>query len=333
MRALVTGATGFIGRHLVQELINRGHSVRGLVREQRRAEILPKETNIHVGNLADPLSLNGIVDNIDFVFHLGAALSGPWELHQEITVEGTRELLQLSCAASVSRFIHVSSVVVYDTNHLQNADFVTEESNMEKPEPAIGPYARGKIEAEQIVHEFEKERELKITIVRPGLVYGPEKTIFEHLGTRVLGRFVAIGDANSWLPFTSVTSVASALIHIAESPKTAGKTYHVVDEVTTPRGDYLRLLGELQKLKYRVIYLPVGLVALICTMLSKLRKLPGLAWLPDTSGKKIRARALSIGFDNKRLQEDTEWSPPESLREELSRILSLNGRDNGGYSI
>ena len=328
MHALVTGATGFIGRHLVRALIDEGFSVRALVRNTRRARMLPSETQLYFGDLTNSESLSGIADGVDVVFHLGAAMAGDWEVHRRATLEGTRELLLQASEASVSRFIHVSSIIGYESSGLRDGDVINETSPIASPETAHGPYARGKVAAELVVAEFSANHSLSTTIVRPGLVYGPGHIIFEHLGKRIGNFFVAYGSRKQLLPLVSVQSVVDALIRIAQSPETVGKTYLIVDENNSSRVDYLLLLGELTGKRYRLINLPLRLSAIVFDMLGWIRKLPGLKKLPATSAAKIRSRALSLRYDSSALKEATGWKPPLTLRKGLSRALETTA-DSG----
>lgn len=323
MRALVTGASGFIGRHLVPALIEKGYAVRALVRSRARAAVLPEDVEQRLADLAVEDSLRGAADGVDVVFHLGAATAGGWKIHQAATVEGTRRLLRLSVEASVRRFIHVSSIVVYDASGLRPGDTIGESHPLAAPEPAIGPYARGKVEAELLVRRVERESGLPITIVRPGLVYGPGRVLFPHLGMRRGDLFLAVGGMDVLLPLCSVVSLNDALVRIAETSGAVGQAYTVVDENETTRGDYLRFFSELTGRQCRSVSIPLWPVAAACGGIGLARRLPGLSRLPDTSAAKIRTRALSLRYDTSCLRSSTGWKPAGPLREELAHALGI----------
>jgi predicted dehydrogenase len=324
LRALVTGASGFIGRHLVPALIEKGYAVRALVRSRARAAVLPEDVEQRLADLAVEDSLRGAADGVDVVFHLGAATAGSWSVHQAATVEGTRRLLRLSVEASVRRFIHVSSIVVFDTTGLRPGGRIEESHPLAAPEPAIGPYARGKVAAELLVRRGERESGLPITIVRPGLVYGPGRVLFPHLGMRRGDLFLAVGGMDVLLPLCSVGSLNDALMRIAETPGAGGEAYTVVDENETTRGDYLRLFSELTGQRHRSVSIPLWPVAAACGGIGLARRLPGFSRLPDTSAGKIRTRALSLRYDTSRLRSSTGWKPAGPLREELARALGIH---------
>jgi predicted dehydrogenase len=322
VRAAVTGATGFLGRHLVRALIERGHHVRALVRRPERAGLLPEEASGHPGDLTDEGSLRGLAEGADVFFHLGAATSGDWRTHRAATVEGTRRALRLSAESSVARFVHVSSIVVFDTRGLRPCDTISDSSPLASPDPAVGPYARGKIEAERLVLEGGRNDAMWVTILRPGLVYGPGRTLFPHLGTLVGNLFLAVGGGGILLPLCSVASVTDALLRLAETDAPSGSAYTLVDENETTRADYLLVLGELTGRGYRTIHVPIWPVAAAGATVGALRRLPGLGSLPETSSIKVRSRALSLRYDTSSLQKGCGWRPPEPLRVALARALA-----------
>src|SRR5581483_6013285 len=113
---LVTGASGFIGGHVVERLLREGHHVRGLVRLSSDTELLEEVgAEIVVGALDDPGSLERATAGCDYVVHC-AALVSDWATAREIehvNVEGTRELLDAATRARVRRFVHISTTDVY----------------------------------------------------------------------------------------------------------------------------------------------------------------------------------------------------------------------------
>jgi len=151
--ALVTGATGFIGGHLAQRLVAEGQRVRALVRATSDTSLLDDQgVETVVGDLTDAASLAGVADGCETVFHCGALVSD-WATSAEIAaanLSGTRNVL--AAAASVPRFVHLSTTDV----HL-----------------ASNWYARSKRAAEE---EVRRVRGADAVILRPATVYGPRST-------------------------------------------------------------------------------------------------------------------------------------------------------------
>src|SRR5690349_12961017 len=117
MFALVTGASGFLGGHLVERLCAAGHRVRALVRTPAKAQFLAATmAEIAAGDLTAPASLASALDGVDTVFHSAAMVSnwGRWNDFQAVTVQGTENVLDAAERAGVRRFVHISTMRVYD---------------------------------------------------------------------------------------------------------------------------------------------------------------------------------------------------------------------------
>src|SRR5712692_9848256 len=127
MTALVTGATGFLGRHLVDRLRGEGLAVRVLARPSARLSFADQSSiEVIPGDMRDPSSLERAVAGVDTVFHLAAATSGDWDEYVETTVLGTRRLLQACVDGGVRRFIYTSSLSIYDLRRRGDTDLVDE---------------------------------------------------------------------------------------------------------------------------------------------------------------------------------------------------------------
>jgi acetylornithine/succinyldiaminopimelate/putrescine aminotransferase/nucleoside-diphosphate-sugar epimerase len=167
---LITGATGFIGGHLVQRLVREGNQVRCLVRSSSDTSLLEQlDVEIAVGDLLSARSLADAADGCRYVFHCGALVSD-WATTDEITrinVAGTRNLLEASANASVTRFIHFSTTDVYGHPGgvaIDETHTATRFRNW---------YAQTKLDAEAEVRRVEQAHGLDTVILRPSTVYGP----------------------------------------------------------------------------------------------------------------------------------------------------------------
>lgn len=322
MRAFVTGATGFVGRHLVSELLQRQWSVTALVRSPSKTSVLPKGVTLVSGDMLDDAALTAGLQGADVVFHLAAAIDGPWETHAKVTVDATRRFLQLSSEARVKRFVLVSSLAVYDKRGMKAGTTINEDWKALPPDPAAGPYARGKIEVERLVATTDV-KPMEVTVMRLGLVYGPEKLIFPHLGELIGERRLAIGDASLGLPLIDINSAVDALISAGISHAAAGRTYHAVDTSQVCRRDYARAYEEITRSSLGIRYLPLWPILAICHSLTLLKKLVPLRTIPTLSAEKFRVRSVEADYDTSRLQQDTGWKPAPDIRAGLKRCLNV----------
>ncbi len=322
MQFLVTGATGFIGRHVTRALLERGNAVRALVRRGATASRLPDGAEPHFGDLAEPASLSGAARGVEVAIHLGAAMSGDWETHRRATVDGTRHLLAQCVAEGVPRFVHVSSILVYDRSRLSPGQTLREASALAEPGPDIGPLASAKVEAERLVEHAARDAQIQGLVLRPGIVVGAQRLRFPELGMPLLGRRVAVGSPAQPLPLVAMESLVEALLAVLESPPAPLRVYNVVDDFRASRADYLQILGGLGGERCPVLHVPLHAALVLARALEVLRGAPGLGWLPQTTPAKLRGRALAVHYSTAALQEATGWRPASDLRETLSRLLA-----------
>src|SRR3970040_135079 len=121
MRALVRGAGGFTGSHIVERLVAAGDSVRAFVRPTSDVSYLRAlGVELAQGDITDPASLSPAMDGINAVYHAAPAVTdwGSWRLFRSVTIEGTRNVLEAAARANAGRFLHVSTDGVYAHSHL-----------------------------------------------------------------------------------------------------------------------------------------------------------------------------------------------------------------------
>ena len=244
---LVTGATGFIGGHLVDRLIREGVRPRVLVRGHpaRVRARWGERVGIAVADLSEKAALFPAVAGAATVFHLAALVgdAGTLAEHRAATVEGTRHLLE-AISSSKPRVVLTSSVAVYGTK-LQT-DVVDEDIEWGAP---AGHYSACKQEQERLSVELARASGIPLTVVRPCNVYGPGSTQWVDApivelkrGTPVL---VGGGDFNAGL--CHVENLVEALLLAASRPEAIGGVYNVSDGsgVTWKRyfGDLAALAG------------------------------------------------------------------------------------------
>jgi len=194
--AVVTGASGFIGAHLVRRLLDLGTRVRVLVRsDAQRAQFQTDAIDVVVGDLRDKSSLAGLCNGADVVFHLGSTMA--FNLADadvcDINVGGTQRLIQLAIAEQVPRFVLVSSGGVH---HNPFGEALDEESQVQ-PENI---YLDSKLQAEAIARELYRSNPGCLTIVRPSLVYGPgDWRRLKLFRAVVRGYFMMIGPGTTFV--------------------------------------------------------------------------------------------------------------------------------------
>lgn len=259
MKALVTGATGFIGANIVRALLNARYEVRALVRpESDRRNLDGLDIEFATGDVRDPGSLQRATQGCELVFHAAALYSfwvRPRRLIYDINVTGTRNVLDAALKARVERVVYTSSVA---TLGLRDDGTPADESTPVDPQKIIGDYKKSKYLAEQVALEYSTK--LPVVIVNPSFPVGPYdakptptgKVILDFLN-RKMPAYVDTG-----MNVVAVEDVAVGHV-LAATRGRIGERYILGGENVTMR-ELLELLSEITGLaapRIRLPYYPI----------------------------------------------------------------------------
>lgn len=296
---LVTGASGFVGRHLVRHLAERGLATRPVGRRQISAE--PERL---AADLADPAPWPQLLEGVEAVVHLAAHNPPPRDrflrsgrgAYRAINVDATARLGAQAAAAGVAHFVFLSSMRVYGgASHL-----LTEES----PLDASDDYGRSKRDAEQALAGALQGTTTQLTILRPPLIYGPGR-----------GGVLALLDravrAGAPLPFKGVTArrsiayvgnIVSAVEACLVEPHARGRIFNVSDGSPWTYGELAVLFAGLHDVRPRLVPPPPGFRAA--------GRLPGPG--------RLASRILSpFACDDRLIRSTLDWTPHFATAEAL----------------
>jgi nucleoside-diphosphate-sugar epimerase len=317
MRALVTGANGFLGRRVVLGLLDRGYVVRALVRPSTDLgeRNWPDQVEVVRADLTTD-DLAPAFEGVDVLIHLAAAMRGSHEEQRASTVGGTERLLEAMARSSTTRLVLASSLSVYDWSATQGT--LDESSPLEANPGRRDGYAAAKIEQERLVRREAVARGWALTVLRPGAIWGPGHADLPSLGQKVGPIHLVIGPSTR-LPLTHVENCASCFVEAATNPRAVGETFNVIDDDDRQIGEYL---GEhLQRSGGRGLRVPVPYgVALAASRLGNavlgkvMPKLPGLL-VPS----RFEARFKPLRFSSEKARAVLGWTPPLDHAECLRR--------------
>lgn len=294
MKILVTGASGFLGGFVCEQLVERGHDVSAMV---RRDGSQPLGTTPFLVSLSDRESLARTMKSAEpeCVIHLAAEVASQRDPKKiaKVNVGGTGDLVLAAEAAGVRRFVFASTVVTGDAG----GAMLTEESDL----PVATIYGRSKIAGEKMV----RNADLEDVIIRPSHIYGPGGWFVDEFVIRLLqsGRFAVIGSGRNWWDVVQVEDAASAFVLAAEGAP-AGSLYHVVDDEPVRYFDFVALAAGA---------LEVG----------KPRRVP--AWIARlmTGGDTVRAVTRSAKSSNSLIKSELGWQPRfSSAREGINDTIA-----------
>ncbi|HKE27163.1 MAG TPA: NAD-dependent epimerase/dehydratase family protein [Bryobacteraceae bacterium] len=241
---LVTGATGFIGTHVVEKLVASGRPVRALVRRADRDWPCPTACC----DLAAGAGLEDALDGVDAVIHLAGATKGltPEDYYRANVVASTN--LARALAGRAIRLVHVSSLAAAGPN--PDATPVTEDA---APHP-VSAYGRSKLAGERAVRGLKPDA----VVVRPPVVYGPRDTgVFKLLKSVSRGWSLEIGGGERWFSSVYVADLVDGLIRAAtEAP--LGRTYYLAHPKPATWSSLAATAAGIMGVTLRVLRLPVS---------------------------------------------------------------------------
>ena len=229
MTILVTGATGFLGSALVTELLKQQQPVRILARDEARARAqFGDAVEMVVGEITDAPQVQRAVEGASIVYHFAGRLyhpSTPAELYYRTHVEGTRILLE-ACKgqSSLQRIVHCSTTGVHGvTGRTPAAE--------DAPFAPTNPYEKSKLEGELLALQTWKEEGLPVSVVRPGLVYGPgDLHLLGFFVSIKKGRPCLIDGGKALIHPIYIDDMTAAFLLCAERPQAIGHSYNIAGD-------------------------------------------------------------------------------------------------------
>lgn len=254
-KALVTGADGFIGSHLVEMLVQQGYQVKALAQYNsfnfwgwlEQVNCLD-QIQVITGDVRDPHFCKSITKDVDVIFHLAALIAIPFsyvapESYVSTNVTGTLNICQAALENNVSKVIHTSTSEVYGTAQYVPID----EKHPLQPQ---SPYSASKIGADAMAMSYFNAFELPLTIARPFNTYGPRQsaraiipTIITQIADGV--KEIKLGDVTPTRDFNYVSDTCRGFIALAESDKVLGETVNIGSNYEISVGDTLNIIKSL----------------------------------------------------------------------------------------
>jgi nucleoside-diphosphate-sugar epimerase len=326
-KVLVTGAAGYLGRHLVAALHRCGADVRALVRDAGRvpAEVR-SQAEVVFGNLVDEDAVRRAMEGVDLVVHCAAVTTNnvPWTVHQQTNVDGTRVVYEAARAAGVKRLVHISSVIVYGTAPQTNGNGngAVAESTPYPAEPdRWAYYLRSKVAAEQVVRDAP-DGGPEVVVLRPGLIYGPGAEGPVTKGLVQLGSVrLTLGRGRNALPLTYVDNVVDGILLALVSPNAAGGAFNLVDDPQPRAREAARQADAVAQGGVRFVGLPPAPLKALASRLEAKAAEANAETPPKLSNFQIASATRDVRYATTRAREDLGWEPEIGLEEGLRRTL------------
>jgi len=320
MRAFLTGASGFIGSHLVDYLLEKKWHVRALLHQRK----IPREEEIEVarGDIRDFHALREALEETDVLFHMAASLGSALiskEEFRKINADGTKNVLKAAQAQNIRRIVHLSSAGVLGSvkkNEIAGEDY---------PLNPIGIYDRSKLEGEKNALQMARQG-MNIVVVRPGWVYGPgDRRTFKLIKSIAKKKFILVTKGKTWQTPIYIQDLIEGILLCTEKGR-RGEIYHLSGGEVLSVGDIVEIIASATRSKIPPFTLPLSPVKLAAWSLEKIFSLFRKE-APLNRAKLsffIHPKPLSI----KKAEKELGFAPKKNFRDGMSLTVAWYRENN-----
>ena len=319
MRVLVTGATGFVGKALVTELVADHHHVVAALRKQSTELPMEVEQKL-IGDLSllsGPTTIIDTFDNIEVVIHTAARVhimkddaADPLDEFRKVNVEGTEQLARQAAKAGVRRFIFLSSIKVNGESTDNRSPF--RETDEPAPEDA---YGLSKLEAEQALFEVARSTSMEVVIIRPPLIYGPGvKANFASMIKLVNnGVPLPFGGIQNKRSILAIKNLVSFIKLCMAAPDAANNVFLIADEDALSTTQLLNNIAQAYGRPVRLIPVPASWMAFCAKLLGK---------------QNLTDRLFgNLQIDTSKAVQLLGWKPAINMKQQLNDMARLEQSD------
>ena len=264
-KILITGADGFIGSHLTEELVRQGHDVKAFVLYNsfnswgwldQVPQGMKKQIDVYTGDIRDPHGVKTAMQDCDVVLHLAALIAIPYSYHSPDTyvdtnIKGTLNILQAARELNVEKIVHTSTSEVYGT-----ARFVP--ITEEHPLQGQSPYSATKIGADQLAMSFYQSFNMPVSIIRPFNTYGPRQSARAIIPTVITQiakgkREINLGSLHPTRDFNYVADTVRGFIAMAQSDAAVGEVINIGSNYEVSIGETVNLIAEVMNANIDIV--------------------------------------------------------------------------------
>ena len=328
--ALVTGATGLVGSHIVERLAADGWRIRALVRDPhivRQAVsaglngtdwLRHRGVELAPGDILDLPSFVEAARGCDTIFHTAAAVTPPasrvhpYDAYRVPNVDGTRNAVA-AAARHGARLLQLSSVAVYGPKTRYASSKVTgvEETMPLDPLPERAYYARSKRESEELVMAAHAEGRIWATAVRPDVIYGPRDRQFVPRLARLLRFGVApvIDRGKAIMAIVHASHVADGAVRAATTDAAGGRAYNLANDFDVSWRDFFRLAGDGLGRRVRCVSIPHGLAGTLLSITKRTIRFVTAGGMNVVTTASLDFMSRDNPFNSDRARRELGWAP------------------------
>jgi len=321
MKALVTGANGFIGSNLCKSLIQSRQMVVGLVRESSDLKFLESLSGLHIikGDITEKDSLIAGMQDVSVVYHTAGYVSdwGFWKNFHEANVEGVRNVMEAALYCGVKRVVHISSVSVY--GFLGGVDIDENTPLVSRPD---NPYITTKTEGEKLALSYNSDK-LSVTVIRPAGVYGPnDHTTTLQLVPAILCRHFGYVDGGKHImACVYIDNLVQMIILAGEKKNAPGQIYNAVDEGKITWKQYIEWMCEDLECKTPWLSAPRWIVWPLAVLIDNFARVFKKKESPMINKYRLRVVMNDNHYSAEKAKKELGYRPEVSTREGTKRTV------------
>jgi nucleoside-diphosphate-sugar epimerase len=332
MHYLVTGATGFIGSHVVEACVARGQRVTALVRPQSDAALLESwGVPLCRAELQDTAALRRLLGDVDVVVHCAAKVGdwGPVEEYRAVNVDALRSLLEACKGQALSRFIYLSSLGVYPLGHHYGTD-----ETAPLPVRHADGYTQSKVEAEQLARSYYRDFGVPVVVLRPGFVYGPrDRTVLPRLLDALRqGQIRYPGGGQAALNTIYVGNLVEAIFLAVAQEQAVGQVYNLTDGEYVSKRRFVEYIADFFQLPRPTRTPPLWLARWITWGCETWARWRGARQAPRYTQARLKFFGYHLDFSIAKAQRELGYRPRYSFEQGMFQTLQWYKQQLAGAS-
>lgn len=310
MRYLITGATGFVGGHIVDSCLQRGQQVSAIVRPSSDTSLLEKQgVTLFCGEFADSALVRRALVDVDVVVHCAARVGdwGPVGEYRAVNVEGLRNLLEACKGRGLARFVHLSSLGVYAARHHYGTD-----ETVPLPARHRDGYSQSKVEAEAVAMHYYREFGVPVVMLRPGFVYGPrDRTVMPRLIANMRTGMVRYPGARGTRALNTIfiRNLVDAVLLAVERDEAVGQVYNLTDGETVSKRRFCEAVADAMGLPRPTLTPPYWLAWLVTWCCEALARIRRAKEAPTFNFTRLKFMGLNLDFSIEKAKMDLGYFP------------------------
>lgn len=320
---LITGAGGLVGSSLAEACVKRGYKVKALIRTGSDGSFLEKlGVKVVRGDLQDKSLPIEATQGVDTVFHCAAKV-GDWgsvDSYRQVNVEGLRKLLDSLNPAQLYKFVHFSSLGVYEARHHHQTDESTP-----PPDQHFDGYTQSKMESEKLALQYHKDKGYPIVVLRPGFIYGPrDRTVLPRLMEKLKTKEVKyIGSSSYAMNNIFVGNLVQAAFLALDNPNAVGQVFNLTDGEKVSKKRFITTIAKGMNLPTPFFLpVPLWLVKLIASSMEKKALKFGALEAPKITKANIKFLGLNLDFSIEKAKRILGYAPAKTFDEGMAETLN-----------